>query len=214
MKRAGIKFVFAFFRIAASLLSGPAYTSAATGRQMAESAMSSLKAASIDYSTTRNVPTLYWTWYEVNLKYTTGMDYPLTVDFLGSNFSAPKGIVYMLPGGGMNFRASYLTPIEDNLAQYFRKSGYLVVGITPREDNVPASVTDYSFMKDWDMGAHLQDIRKIIGVIQGNSLFAGKPFRVLGHSFGAGIRSRLCIQVLVPRGARAGKGHCARYLQL
>jgi len=107
------------------------------------------------------------------------------VDFLGSNLATPKGIVYMLPGGGMNFKSSFLTPIDDNLAQYFRKSGYLVVGITPREDNVPSTVTKYGFMRTWGMGAHLRDIGKVIGVIQANPAFAGKPFRVLGHSFGA-----------------------------
>jgi pimeloyl-ACP methyl ester carboxylesterase len=183
MKRVRFRFVFAVVLITAALLSSPAYTSAATGRQMAESAISSLKAASTSFSMTRNVPSLYWTWFEVDCN--DGAAYPLTVDFLGSNFSTPKGIVYMLPGGGMNFKSSFLTPLADNLAQYFRKSGYLVVGITPREDNVPATVTQYGFMKSWGMGAHLQDIRKIIGVIQGNAAFAGKPFRVLGHSFGA-----------------------------
>jgi hypothetical protein len=183
MKRAGLRFVFGFSLVTAVLLSGPAYTSAATGRQMADSAVAALKASSTSFSTTTNLPSLWWTWYEV--AYNDGGAYPVTVDFLGSNFSSPRGIVYMLPGGGMSFKSSFLTPTDDNLAQYFRKSGFLVVGITPREDSVPSSVTDYAFMSTWGMGQHLADIKKIIKTVQASSLCAGKPFRVLGHSFGA-----------------------------
>jgi pimeloyl-ACP methyl ester carboxylesterase len=187
MKRAGIRIVFTFILITAALMSAPSYTNAFTGKQYADSAMASLKGASTAFSTTRIVPSLYYTWYEANLKYNAEypMKYPLSVDFVGSNFSAPKGVVYMLPGGGMNFRASFLTPIDDNLAQYFRKSGYLVVGITPREDNVSSSDTDLSFMEDWGMDEHVKDIAFIIRTIQDRSLCKNLPYKVLGHSFGA-----------------------------
>lgn len=189
MKRAGIRSVFAFLFVVAALLAGPAPSSAATGRQMACSAIQALDAAG-SVAWTMNVPSLYWTFSEVSFNYAvdargTVIDYPLTVSFLGSNFSTPRGVVYLLPGGGMNFRASFFTPADDNLAQYFRNAGYLVIGITPREDKVPSTAAPYSCMKDWGMKRHVDDIAEVIARIQNSPAFSGRKFRVLGHSFGA-----------------------------
>lgn len=177
MRRSRIKWSCTFFLAVITLLASPVYTHAATGRQMAESAIVSLKSKALTV-TTRNVPTIEWSWFEVNFCDET---YPLTVDFMGSNFQCPRKIIYLLPGGGVNFRSSFLTPTEDNLAQFFRKKGYLVVGITPREDNVPILLS-YRCMESWGMEKHRLDIRKIIGIIQGK---LGLPYTILGHSFGA-----------------------------
>ncbi len=188
MKRAGIRFLVAFFFVIAALLAGPASSGAATGRQMASSAIQALDATG-SVVWTMNVPSLYWTFSEVSFNYAidargTVIDYPLTVSFLGSNFSTPRGIVYLLPGGGMNFRASFFTPTDDSLAQYFRNAGYLVIGITPREDRVPTTASPYSCMKDWGMARHVDDVAEVIACIQNSALFSGRKFRVLGHSFG------------------------------
>ncbi len=150
---------------------------AATGRQLAESAIAALKATA-PTTMTRNVPTLGWSWFELNYNDET---YPLTVDFVGSNFQCANKVVYLLPGGGVNFRSSFFTPIDDNLAQFFRKAGYLVVGITAREDNLPPGAP-YAAMADWGLHKHTSDIGKIIGIIQAK---VGLPYRIAGHSFGA-----------------------------
>lgn len=177
MRKTVLKHVCASFLVIITLFAGSAYTHAATGRQLAESAITALK-ASAPTTTTRNVPTLSWSWFELNYSDET---YPLTVDFVGSNFDCAKKVVYLLPGGGVNFRSSFFTPVDDNLAQFFRKAGYLVVGITPREDNVP-SLASYSCMADWGLHKHTSDMAKVIGIIQAKLRL---PYRVVGHSFGA-----------------------------
>ena len=179
MRNTRIRHVVVFFLVVAALFTGTTYVYAATGRQLADSSIAALK-ASAPASTSKNMAlTLSWSWLEVSFK---DEQYPLTVDFLGSNFSEAKKVVYMLPGGGVNFASSFFTPMDNNLAQFFRKAGYLVVGITPREDSVPAGITDYSFMATWGMDKHEADIETIISVIQKR---INKPYRVLGHSFGA-----------------------------
>ncbi len=100
---------------------------------------------------------------------------------LGSNLSSAKKVIYLLPGGGVNFNSSFFTPIDNNLAHFFRNAGYLVVGITPREDNVPSGIP-YDFMANWGMAEHKADIQEIIGIIQAKIKL---PYWVLGHSFGA-----------------------------
>jgi pimeloyl-ACP methyl ester carboxylesterase len=184
MRNTRIRHVVVFFLVVAALFTGTTYVYAATGptgRQLADSAIAALK-ASAPASTSKNVLlTLSWSWLEMSFK---DEKYPLKVDFVGSNFQRPdKGIIYMLPGGGVNFSSSYFTPLDNNLAQFFRKAGYLVVGITPREDSVPSGIKDYSFMVNWGMDKHKKDIKKIIGIIQAKA--NNRPYRVLGHSFGA-----------------------------
>ena len=128
---------------------------------------------------TRNVTTPLWTWVEVDI---FDQVYPLSVDILGSNLSVPRGIVYMLPGGATNFRSSFMVPREDNLANFFRRHGYLVIGITPREDTVPADTRDKSFMQAWDMNQHRADIRSVVERVQA---IVPLPYELLGHSYGA-----------------------------
>jgi pimeloyl-ACP methyl ester carboxylesterase len=82
----------------------------------------------------------------------------------------------------MNFRASFMIPPEGNLAHFFRRHGYLVVGITPREDTVPADVRDTAFMEDWTMTQHRDDIRKVVSLVQS---IVPLPYELLGHSYGA-----------------------------
>ena len=179
MKNMRIRHVAVFFLVVGALLTGTTYVYAATGRQLADSAIAALKAAAPDSTSKKVAVTLSWSWLEVNFN---DEQYPIIVDFVGSNFRTAKKIIYLLPGGGVNFSSSYFTPINKNLAQFFRNAGYLVVGITPREDSVPAGIS-YAFMADWGMEKHKADICKIIGVIQAS--VDNRPYRVLGHSFGA-----------------------------
>src|SRR5690349_18638163 len=55
----------------------------------------------------REVETAEWVWLEIELH---DERWPLTIDILGSKHPAPSHIVYMLPGGGANFRATFLSP--------------------------------------------------------------------------------------------------------
>jgi pimeloyl-ACP methyl ester carboxylesterase len=177
MKKTRIKYTLAFVLIVAALFTNTTYAHAATGRQLAQNAIASLQSVA-PTTTTKNVVTLSWSWFEVNFNDET---YPLTVDFVGSNFANAQKVIYLLPGGGVNFNSSFFTPIGNNLAHFFRDAGYLVVGITPREDNVPSGIP-YDFMAGWGMAEHKADIQKIIGIVQARTKL---PYWVLGHSFGA-----------------------------
>jgi pimeloyl-ACP methyl ester carboxylesterase len=193
MKHTRIKHALSFLLVITALFVGTPSAYAATGRQLTDDAIAALK-SSATTTTVKNLTMLTWSWLEVNYgyqdpNYPDAASYPLTVDFVGSNFSNVQKIVYLLPGGGMNFRSSFFTPIDSNLAHYFRNNGYLVIGITPRENNVPSglSPSSYAFMADWGLEQHKDDIQKVIGIIQGkiNQRYPTLKYRVLGHSFGA-----------------------------
>ena len=106
MRNTRIRHVVVFFLVVAALFTGTTYVYAATGRQLADSAIAALKASAAT-STTRNVVTLNWSWLEVNFY---DEEYPLTVDVVGSNFQTVNKVIYLLPGGGVNFRSSFLLP--------------------------------------------------------------------------------------------------------
>ncbi len=182
MKRLRTRHVFVYFLVIAALFATTTGAYAATGRQLADTAIAALKASAPGSTSKTVMATLSWSWLKVDYAYKTGeYTYPVTVDLLGSNFTTANRIVYMLPGGGANFASSYFTPLDKNLAQYFRKAGYLVVGITPREDSAPGGIS-YSFMSDWGMDMHKKDIREVICTIESS---LKKSYRVVGHSFGA-----------------------------
>jgi hypothetical protein len=141
-----IRHVVVFFLVVAAFFTGTTYVFAATGRQLADSAIAALKASAVT-STTRNIVTIDWSWVEVNFY---DEKYPLTVDVVGSNFQTVKKVIYLLPGGGVNFRSSFFTPMDNNIAQFLRTKGYLVIGITPREDNVPSVLQQ---IPSWQGGA-------------------------------------------------------------
>jgi pimeloyl-ACP methyl ester carboxylesterase len=122
---------------------------------------------------------LRWTWIELDIY---DQAYPLSVDIVVSNVLPPRGVIYMLPGGAANFRAAFLTPREDNLAAFFRRRGYLVIGISPREDRVPPTEQDFSFMANWGMQQHREDVRAVVSKVQA---VVPLPYELLGHSYGA-----------------------------
>lgn len=122
-----------------------------------------------------------WLWTEHQLLDET---YPLTIDLVVSRVSAPTQVVYFFPGGATNFHASFFAPHEDNLAHYFRELGYVVIGITPREDNVPTAVKDTRFAASWGMTKHRADVRRVIEAVQRELQL---PYTVLGHSYGASL---------------------------
>ena len=107
--------------------------------------------------------------------------YPLTLNVVAAKYPFPAKVIYLLPASGLNFRSSFFTPIEESLASYLATNGYLVVGITPREDNVPIEA-DPGIMAKWGMLKHREDVHKIIQLVQE---LVRMPYDVLGHSLGA-----------------------------
>ena len=122
-----------------------------------------------------------WLWTEHQL---FDEQYPLTVDIVSGRDSAPTKVIYFFPGGGTNFHASFFIPHSDNIAHHFRERGYVVVGITPREDNVPAEINDTRFASGWGMTKHRTDVRRVIEAVQRE---LDLPYEVLGHSYGASL---------------------------
>lgn len=106
--------------------------------------------------------------------------YPLTVDVVASTTAEPLRVVYMLPGGGLNFRGNFFTPRPRNLAHFLREHGYLVVGISPREDAlVPAA--DDTVAAGWGLAKRKRDNRSVISTI---NAALNMPYDLLGHSVG------------------------------
>ncbi|MBT3287178.1 MAG: hypothetical protein HN380_07505 [Victivallales bacterium] len=119
-------------------------------------------------------------WVEADV-YDRKSEHPITVNVLAMRRTGIRRVIYLLTTSSLNYRGSFFTPAEKGLAYYLASRGYLVVGITPREDNV-ASEDDMSVMADWGMRQHRDDVRTIIKRVQKQ---VGLPYDVLGHSFGA-----------------------------
>jgi pimeloyl-ACP methyl ester carboxylesterase len=195
-----------------------------TGRRLTLKLARALEQSAVT-ERTRNVTALTWTWVE--MKY-YDEEHPLTIDIVGSNFGRPRRIAYMLPGSGVNFRSSYFTPILDNLARHLVRNGYLVVGITPREDSFPAEApTDV--MAGWGIEKHREDVRTVVSEIMDESAM---PYEMLGFSYSGGYAldyaatysDRLERVVLLdfyafdpenePEKIQAGNSICAAYAQI
>jgi pimeloyl-ACP methyl ester carboxylesterase len=88
----------------------------------------------------------------------------------------------MLAGGSTNFESSFFIPNDHNLAQFFAEHGYLVIGLTAREDNAPSNAASYRFMEGWGLQKHSADARSIVEKVQAA---VGVPYEMLGHSYGA-----------------------------
>ncbi|WP_437817642.1 hypothetical protein [Sorangium sp. So ce1078] len=108
--------------------------------------------------------------------------YPLVVDVVASTHVAPSRVLYMLPGGGLNFTGNFFTPRDRNITHFMRDHGYLVVGISPREDGIDPASSDAS-LEHWGLAKRKQDIRNVIATVD---RWLGLPHDILGHSAGGG----------------------------
>lgn len=101
-----------------------------------------------------------------------------------------KRAVMMVPGDTCNFHSAFFLPTDHDrsAAVYLAKNNIDVWGIDLRWSLVPIITSNFSFMKDWDTGTHLQDIGLGIKLARAvRSLTGsgdGKIF-LLGHSRGA-----------------------------
>ncbi|RST02135.1 hypothetical protein EF910_24920 [Streptomyces sp. WAC07149] len=119
-------------------------------------------------------------WIRLTLPLDDGGPAPVTVDVVADTVRAPRGIAYLLPGGGLNFAAEFFTPGRDNLAHHLRRQGLLVVGVTPREDAArPEEVT-----ADFGLAAHRRDLAAVVAALDS---VLGLPYAYAGHSAGAAL---------------------------
>ncbi|MGW6978968.1 hypothetical protein ACWGE1_05885 [Streptomyces sp. NPDC054932] len=122
-------------------------------------------------------------WIRLTLPLEDGGPAPVTVDVIADTTRAPGGIVYLLPGGGLNFAADFFTPGgpgDHNLAHELRRRGLLVVGVTPREDAAAAA----DITAEWGLAAHRRDLA---GVVEALDAVLGLPYQYAGHSAGAAL---------------------------
>lgn len=141
-------------------------------------ALTALRSGCSSVDVTEKERTADWTWVEAVFR---DEDYPLTIDLLARKGRKTEKTIYLLTTSSLNFRSSFFTPEKSALAWYLAEKGYLVVGITPREDNVPLE-DDPSVMAEWGIDKHVRDTRKIVELIQN---VTDRPYDILGHSFGA-----------------------------
>ena len=105
--------------------------------------------------------------------------HPLTINIVSTNLKRPKEVVYFIPGG-TSFVSSFFTPKQDNLAHFYRRNGYFVVGITPREKSMTAE-DDTRCMETWGLAKHRDDIRRIVEIVQSALAI---PYELFGYSIG------------------------------
>ncbi|WP_330296464.1 hypothetical protein [Streptomyces sp. NBC_00503] len=124
-------------------------------------------------------------WIRLTLPIEDGGPAPVTVDVLADPQQPPHGIAYLLPGGGLNFAAEFLTPRtaaspDSGLAHHLLRRGLLVVGVTPREDSATAA----EVTADWGLAAHRRDLAVVVAALDG---VLGLPYQYAGHSAGAAL---------------------------
>lgn len=105
---------------------------------------------------------------------------PLVVDVVADTRHLPRRLVYLLPGGGLDFSSNFFTPTAHNLTHYLRERGYLVIGVSPREND--ATTADLGAA--WGLAAHKRDARKVIDAVDAALRV---PYDLLGHSAGAAL---------------------------
>ncbi|HYO63440.1 MAG TPA: hypothetical protein VER08_07265 [Pyrinomonadaceae bacterium] len=106
---------------------------------------------------------------------------------------APQAVV-MVHGDLWGFDAAFLgstlsgsVPREQSIGVYLAARGLDVWGVDLRWTQVPATTSDFSFMKDWNISTHVSDISTAVRVARGVRKFdglGGGPVTLLGWSRG------------------------------
>jgi pimeloyl-ACP methyl ester carboxylesterase len=108
---------------------------------------------------------------------------PLVVDVLAGTHQQPSRVAYLFPGGGLNFESNFFTPSERNISHFLQSQGYLVIGISPREDGLEP-VVNGPMLAGWGLAKHKQDARSVIAAVNRSVRL---PYDVLGHSAGGAL---------------------------
>jgi pimeloyl-ACP methyl ester carboxylesterase len=104
-----------------------------------------------------------------------------------------KNAVMLVHGDSSNFSTAFLPstdkkPVQQSLAAYLAKNGTDVWGIDLRWTFIPSTVTDFTFLKDWNTALHLNDIKKAVKFARFSRAIDGsgeEKMYMLGHSRGA-----------------------------
>jgi hypothetical protein len=103
--------------------------------------------------------------------------------------------VFMVHGDAWNFRGAFMAstltdavPEEHSIAVYLAQRGVDVWGIDLRWTHVPMDAQDFSYMKDWNLGTHAQDVGRGLAVARQVRRLTGSgdgKMNLLGWSRGA-----------------------------
>lgn len=97
--------------------------------------------------------------------------------------------VLMVHGSNWSFNAIFNRE-ENSAAQFLAVHGVDVWGIDLRWVQVPEDTSDFSFMADWDIATHIQDIEKVLEIARRVRLLTGSrsdKMHVLGWSLGSAL---------------------------
>ncbi len=126
--------------------------------------------------------------------------------------------VFLVHGDVWGFRGAFLAsagsaavPRQQSFAIYLAQQGVDVWGIDLRWVNVPSHVTDFSFMKDWNLGLHAEDLgiglKLARNARDATSTIKGGKMALLGWSRGAAISyAYLNEETQLPPGQRQVSG--------
>ncbi|WP_052518910.1 hypothetical protein [Archangium violaceum] len=105
--------------------------------------------------------------------------------------------MFLVHGDALGFRGAFLSsaaslevPTSQSIAVFLARRGVDVWGIDLRWVHVPSGTKDFSFMKDWNLGTHAQDVgtgltlARTVRALTGNG---GDKMNLLGWSRGATI---------------------------
>ncbi|HEX5746758.1 MAG TPA: hypothetical protein VFZ09_10960 [Archangium sp.] len=105
--------------------------------------------------------------------------------------------IFLVHGDALGFRGAFLSsagsaavPASQSIAVFLARKGVDVWGIDLRWVNVPAGTTDFSFMKDWNLGLHARDVGKGLYLARGWRAYTGAGsgrIALLGWSRGATV---------------------------
>jgi hypothetical protein len=105
--------------------------------------------------------------------------------------------VFLVHGDALGFRGAFLSSAASqavspghSLAVFLARRGVDVWGIDLRWVNVPSGTTDFSFMKDWNLGTHARDVGVGLSLARGVRAYTGNGngrMALLGWSRGATV---------------------------
>ncbi|WNG54526.1 hypothetical protein F0U59_06800 [Archangium gephyra] len=105
--------------------------------------------------------------------------------------------MFLVHGDALGFRGAFLSsaaspvvPASQSIAFFLARRGVDVWGIDLRWVHVPSGTTDFSFMKDWNLGTHAKDVGTGLTVartVRALTGSGGDKMNLLGWSRGASI---------------------------
>jgi hypothetical protein len=164
MKRLRTRHVFVYFLVIAALFATTTGAYAATGRQLADTAIAALKASAPGSTSKTVMATLSWSWLKVDYAYKTGeYTYPVTVDLLGTIFTSRTGTCICTRARGEHFPPA-TSHREQNLASTSVRQA-IWWWAYPASDSAPGAIL-LLLCRTWGMDMHKKDIREVICTIE------------------------------------------------